>query len=220
MNEANDAIEMIGVRVGKLTVVGRAATTKRRAYWACKCDCGCWCIVMGKYLRRKEVKSCGCLNRQPFAGPKRKHGHATNGISPTYRIWSGIIQRCTNPKNRHYDQYGARGITICDRWRKSFVAFLEDVGERPPNKSMDRYPNQKGNYEPGNVRWATQREQSDNSSHPIFLTLNGETHNLAGWSKILGIPAGNIAYRHRQGWPIRRVLAPGNQRIYLKKNRS
>ena len=96
-----------------------------------------------------------------------KHGHTwkvgtTALATPTYDAWHNMIQRCTNPKSPEYRNYGARGISVCDRWRR-FELFLEDVGERPaPGLSLDRYPNNDGNYEPGNVRWATRREQALN----------------------------------------------------------
>jgi len=82
---------------------------------------------------------------------------------PLYKTWCGIIQRCENPKSHVYQWYGAKGVRICRRWRKSFWDFVKDVGPKPsPRHSLDRYPNNRGNYAPGNVRWATSTEQANN----------------------------------------------------------
>lgn len=93
-----------------------------------------------------------------------KHGHAKgrsgSSFTPTYRTWQGIIQRCTNPADSSYHRYGARGITVCERWRE-FTLFLADVGEKPPGTTIDRIDNSKG-YEPGNTRWASVTEQNQN----------------------------------------------------------
>ena len=91
----------------------------------------------------------------------RHFPHIRHGLSnsPEYRIWAGMKSRCYNPKHESFRHYGARGIKVCDRWLHDFLAFLQDVGSRPsPNHSLDRIEND-GNYEPGNVRWATPAEQ-------------------------------------------------------------
>ena len=91
-----------------------------------------------------------------------RHGHCANGRpSPTYTTWAHIVQRCTNPKNKAWKNYGGRGITVCDRWRDSFDAFVDDMGEKPAGLSIDRIDNERG-YEPGNCRWATRAEQHAN----------------------------------------------------------
>ena len=159
------AINMIGFKSGHLTVLARTTgPIPKRAYWECLCRCGNRLPVMGKYLRSNEVKSCGCMNRQGIAGPANyRHGHApSSGVSRTYQSWYSMIQRCENSNSPGYRKYGARGIAVCPQWH-DFRVFLADMGVKPKDKrSIDRYPNNEGNYEPGNCRWATDQEQADN----------------------------------------------------------
>lgn len=125
----------------------------------CACDCGTeHTIEWGKW---GKTKSCGCLQRDTVAAKNRQS--RTHGMSKTktYRVWVAMIQRCTDPNATGYANWGGRGIAVCERWRNSFEAFLADMGERPEGCSIDRIDND-GNYEPGNVRWATALEQTQN----------------------------------------------------------
>lgn len=145
--------------------------------------------------------SCGCVKAR---GANRTHG--MSGTSE-YAIWEGIVRRCTNPRVKEWALYGGRGITVCDRWRASFVNFLADVGARPSKRhSIDRYPDRNGNYEPGNVRWATQREQMRNMSRNRLLSLGGETMCLQAWADRLGLPEQALANRLKRGWPLAKAL--------------
>lgn len=101
---------------------------------------------------------------------REKHGHAPDGKpSPEYRSWLAMVQRCTNPNGPSFKYYGARGIVICQRWR-DFSLFLADMGPRPLGTSLDRFPDNDGNYEPGNCRWATAKEQAANRRLPRLRT--------------------------------------------------
>lgn len=144
--------------------------------------------------------------------PCRAIGIATHGetrkrkVSPEYMTWTSIKTRCLNPRDQHYANYGGRGITICVRWRDSFDAFLADVGRRPsPQHSIDRYPDQNGNYEPGNVRWATTMEQAYNRRTNILLTFDGRTQCLAAWAREFGILPSTLGQRLKR-WDLERAL--------------
>lgn len=156
-------IEMAGATFGRLLVLERAGSGKGgKAQWRCRCDCGTEKVVSGDQLRSGKTASCGC--RRNDSGPLAsgfKHGGAG---TTEYEIWSSMKKRCQNPNCRVYPRYGGRGITVCERWSNSFEAFYEDMGPRPSKRhSIDRINND-GNYEPGNCRWATQKEQAANST--------------------------------------------------------
>lgn len=173
---------LVEQRFGKLFVVsylGRHG--KRRANaWLCYCECGNWSAVVGDNLRRGNSTNCGCVNDRRIGSLLRTHGLANK--SPEYFIWKSIRGRCNNPKDTAFDNYGGRGIALCDRWN-DFALFLEDVGPRPsPNHSLDRIDND-GNYEPSNCRWATKAEQNNNKRSNHAITFQGQTKNLQQWVK-------------------------------------
>lgn len=127
-----------------------------------RCECGTEKRVNLNNLIRGKSQSCGCLRGEISSLRSTTHGQTANGVkSPTYRTWIAMNRRCHDQKATNYGWYGGRGIYVCPRWRDSFDAFLADVGERPSGLTLDRIDNN-GHYEPGNVRWATHKQQSLN----------------------------------------------------------
>lgn len=162
------AIEMAGKTFARLTVLRRAPKAFRNARWECVCECGGTTTSSGTDLRRGISKSCGCLKRESSAARLRVT-NPVNGI-PEYLVWQAMKRRCGNSNATNWKDYGGRGIRVCERWLNSFENFLADVGPRPEGKlksgkalySIDRFPNNDGNYEPGNTRWATPKQQRAN----------------------------------------------------------
>lgn len=142
-----------------------------------------------------------------------KHGASRRGAqSPEFRVWQQMISRCERPSARSFPLYGGRGIRVCEEWRHDFAAFLAHVGPRPSDgHSIDRINND-GNYEPGNCRWATAREQSANKRNTTRITAFGETLTVTEWSERTGIPRVTIASRIAKGMRGERALAVGDLR--------
>ncbi len=165
-----------GEKFGRLTVINRAENDENgQVQWLCNCNCGKTAIVYYNSLLCGDTRSCGCLWREmssllevanidanrSIRDTRLTHGHAGIKRSRTYQSWLMMRQRCRNPRVDNYKYYGGRGIRVCNRW-DLFENFLADMGERPDGKTLDRYPDNNGNYEPGNCRWATLKQQRAN----------------------------------------------------------
>jgi hypothetical protein len=152
-----------GKRFGRLRVIERVENIGKNAAWLCSCDCGNTLIATTGELNRGRTQSCGCLKHDKLIERMTTHGHGSpTNKSPTYVSWLGMKSRCYDPNFKYFKYYGGRGIKVCTRWRFSFENFLADMGERPPGKTLDRYPNQNGDYKPSNCRWATKKQQQNN----------------------------------------------------------
>jgi hypothetical protein len=169
--------------------------------WVCQCECGIQRAVDEDNLQGGLTRSCGCLKR----ALKTTHGETGRR---EYNAWTAAKARCYTQSTNGYPAYGGRGITMGPRWRNSFSAFLEDMGRCPPGLTLDRINND-GNYEPGNCRWASPKEQSNNTRSTQLLTFQGQTLSLTDWARHLGFRATTtIKARLRRGWPLARVLVP------------
>ena len=215
------AIDIAGRTFTRLTVVERGGYDRTGAIlWHCQCACGMRKDVAGHLLRRGQVKSCGCLRAEKgafylaaFAASGRhgrlRHGDARAGNeAPEWRAWHSIKRRCDTTVAWLFPDYAGRGIGICEAWRLSYERFLSDVGRRPGNGyTLDRIDND-GNYEPGNVRWATLKEQARNRRNSCYIQRGDECKTLAEWAEITGVKNTTIRARLRAGWPAAKALTP------------
>jgi hypothetical protein len=193
------------MKYNKLTVLKEADFNKKRRYvvFVCRCDCGKTLEVSENSLKSGRRKSCGCFSR---GAARRTHGSSRphSKTYSEYQVWKAMKRRCHYKKDKHYQDYGGRGITICERWLK-FENFIKDMGTCPEGKSLDRI-NNSGIYEPSNCRWATTSEQQSNKRNAVLLTLKGQTKNLSHWAKETGIERRTISARLRYGWTVEKAL--------------
>lgn len=201
--------DLTGQEYGRLKVLGYAGKNKHGAsLWLCKCSCGTVKIINSGSLRRKTspATSCGCYSAEMLKAGRERHGKSR---TREYRAWQDILQRCNVPTSSCFDRYGARGIKVCDRWqgKDGFANFYADMGERPsPKHSIDRFPDNDGNYEPGNCRWATSKQQMRNTRQNTYLEHRGERKTMAEWCEILGIKPVTLSGRIAAGWTAREAL--------------
>jgi hypothetical protein len=136
----------------------------------------------------------------------KTHGEAKHSQrSPEYLIWQSMVGRCNSSTHSAFKDYGAKGITVCDRWRgkDGFQNFLADMGRRPtPKYTIDRFPNGGGNYEPDNCRWATRTEQNNNRRSSRLLTFLGRTQTTTQWAKEFGLKRDALYWRLNAGWSV------------------
>jgi len=201
-------INLIGERFGRLVVQTSVGKNPNGRYlWLCLCDCGNFWTVLGHNLRTGHTQSCGCLNNELVLKRITTHGHRKHGLTTfVYRCWAHMMQRCYNPNNSQYNNYGGRGIKVCERWLHSFENFYEDMGNCPTGMTLDRKDND-GDYEPENCRWATWEEQENNRRNNHWVEYRGERKTIAQWERYLGVNKGTIRSRLHRGCSIERSLA-------------
>jgi hypothetical protein len=205
-------IDVSGQRFGRLVAIAYEKPERGPGAWRCRCDCGGEVLVTGSALRSGDRGSCGCYTDLPRGELSRLNGAAGRTRSPERRTWADMIQRCTNPKRQKYALYGARGVTVCDRWRESFANFLADMGPKPsPVHTIDRVDNEKG-YEPGNCRWATPKEQARNLRCNVLVPHLGQMRPLAEVAEAHGVKLPTAWARLRKGRTLAEVLSPSKVR--------
>jgi len=217
----------VGEAYGRLTVLREVERVNpRKRQFLCRCECGKEVSLNLNKLRSGHTRSCGCLHLETLAEgrskrpvvPRLKHGL---NKTPEHRAWVQMKQRCNNPNRKEYEHYGGRGIKVCTKWESDFTAFLADVGPRPgPGYSVDRI-DVNGDYEPGNVRWATAEEQNSNTRVARPVTINGKTQTISAWEREMGLPPGMARSREAAGWSIEEaILTPAVPGKKLHKRRA
>lgn len=195
----------VGDRIGKLTVLSRLQNVSEgravRTRWLCLCDCGRRTSASSHSLSKGlrglgGVRSCGCL-----MGKAMKHGKT---YSRVYKVWHMMKQRCMNPRNGAYKDYGGRGITVDESWL-GFKAFYADMGDPPAGYTLEREDNSAG-YSKENCKWASRLEQGNNRRTNLFIEFNGQRKTLSDWSRALGLSTVCISNRLNRGWSIEKTL--------------
>lgn len=196
-------------KFGQLVVIERATNegrNKKHTYWLCKCDCGNYRIVATAHLKSGHTKSCGCL------ALTKKDDKTTKMLK---KIYQGMKNRCYNSNVNEYGYYGGRGIKVCNEWLESFTEFHKWAMSNgyADGLTIDR-KDVNGNYEPNNCRWATMKEQSNNTRNNHKIEYNGETHTLTEWAELLCVHKNTLSNRILRGWTIERALT---EKVHKKK---
>lgn len=199
---------------GRLTVINancsRSNTKESKLQSECICECGNKTIVVNNALRTGNTKGCGCHIHKP------RHGHCRRKkLTKAYQTWRDMKQRCNNPTNEAYKDYGGRGIQICESWYK-FENFLADMGEPTPKMTLDRI-DVNGNYEPSNCRWTNRKVQANNKRNTYYVSFNERTQTLTDWAEELGIKYTTLQLRLRRGWCVEKALTTT---VILKNRKS
>lgn len=193
-------LDITGQLFGRLTAIrfieSKLIGSKLHRIWECRCACGALVAIKISYLTSGDTQSCGCLSAE-ISKRGRRRRHSGSG-TPEFNVWVGMKQRCGNPSNPAYKDYGGRGISVCRDWLE-FENFLRDMGPRPsPNHSIERINNDKG-YSADNCKWEVRVAQANNRRSSRQITFQGQTKTLAQWSAALGIPRSTIWNRLKAG---------------------
>lgn len=199
MKKRNSVKDLSGQKFGRLSVIGLDDRSGRKTYWICQCDCGNVKSVRSDSLQAGCIKSCGCLKKeQDKVNLTANHSHLKTGTR-IYSIWQNIKGRCNNIHDAAYSRYGARGITVCEEWDKDFSAFYEWAMKNGYSDTLtiDRINNDDGYY-PENCRWVTMKQQCNNRSSNIKITIGNATKTLTEWCEIFELDYRMILARYRR----------------------
>lgn len=203
-------VDLTGYTFGRWRVLNFSHSNhNKKACWVCECSCGIVRTVLSNNLVSGKSRSCGCYNSDVVVERNTIHGLSS---SSEHMIWCSLLQRCTNPRHVRYADYGGRGITVCESWLK-FENFYADMGPRPSkDRSLDRIDND-GPYCKENCRWATRKEQNNNTRANKLVTHGDLTMTISQWSVIYGVPSSVISYRLRNGWAVEESLTLPTRKV-------
>lgn len=196
------AKDITGLRVGYLTALRYHGSDGKKSLWVVRCDCGAEKLMpaseMKKQAARGIVASCGCKRRESISTRRTQHGMSKH---PAYAVWRSMCDRCRLPSHHAWHNYGARGITVCERWAASFAAFWADMGPTyRPGLTLDRIDNSAG-YSPENCRWATYEQQANN----VRTNRMVGDKTAAQLARELGVKRSTMYYRLAKGVPVERL---------------
>jgi hypothetical protein len=201
-----------GERNGRLVAVKLVGQNPwKAALWQFRCDCGNRdYVTRPDQVRRGIILSCGCYRNERMGEQARSratHGHSRNGkLTSEYNSWRNMLARCNDPNNDKYENYGGRGITVCERW-SDFRNFLFDMGAKPsPRYTIDRR-DVNGNYEPKNCCWSSPKTQSRNKTNNRIVAFRGREMSLAEACELSGISRNVVDGRLQRGWTIEKALS-------------
>jgi hypothetical protein len=189
-----------GQRFGQLLVLSRAPNAGGYAMWNCRCDCGAEIIVGGNRLRQGRKKRCASKMHRV------RPPSLTAGFKSEYQSWRNMRSRCTDPEHTKYPIYGARGISVCDRW-SVFKNFMLDMGRKPDPKFTIERKDVNGNYEPANCCWISRKDQGRNKRNSVFVTYQGKRMLLLDLVEELGLSRGVLYGRLKAGWTLAQAIA-------------
>jgi hypothetical protein len=201
-------VDFTARRFGRLIAINREPNQNGRTMWLCSCDCGESTVVWAYSLIEGKIRSCGCLRRETSiqigSTSMLRHGFYNTRI---YHIWEGMKRRCNSPKAIGFKNYGGRGINYCSEWKEpeAFIEWAMENGYRN-GLTLDRWPDNNGNYEPGNCRWVPTRVQARNKRNNVFLEVNGERKTVMDWAEELGVKYHVIRTRMLLGWEPERIV--------------
>lgn len=207
--------DLTGKKFGRLTVDCKAPdyispTGKKYSRWRCVCECGNAKDIMRDNLVGGRVSSCGCYKKEYMSVKQSTH---CSSSSKLYGVWCSMKSRCNNINDKHYLDYGARGISVCNEWNCDYTSFEEwalDNGYAD-GLSIDRIDND-GGYNPSNCRWTSRKVQAGNRRSNRVISFRGESHTLSEWSDIVGINYKTLHNRIRSGWTVERALTENTQK--------
>jgi len=193
--------DLTGQRYGKLVVIGKDTTTPKN-YWIVKCDCGNTKSIFRGHLTANRIDNCGCITLEKRSKKNKTHGETNTRL---FKIWNGMINRCSNKNNNSYQKYGGRGIIVCEEWHK-YIKFRDWALSHGYNDTLtiDRI-DVNGNYCPENCRWATNKQQANNRRNTRYFTYKNETHTISEWAEILNINIETLQTRINYKWSMNKI---------------